>query len=229
MIADLDRMSQAIHYNRWQQRLVLPEVGARVIEVGCGTGNFTGALLDRETVVATDVDPACVARLRQRHGERANLHTVLCEPGSAAFAALARRQPDTCVCMNVLEHIADDGQALRAMAGVLVPGGRIVLLVPAFPALYGPIDHNLGHYRRYTRASLAKLARVTGLTLRTLHYVNAAGFFGWWVNARVFRRAEQSAAQIRLFDRCLVPWLSRVEAIAPPPFGQSLFAVLRKP
>ena len=35
--------------------------------------------------------------------------------------------------------------------------------------------------------------------------------------------------QIRLFDRYLVPWLARLEAIAPPPFGQSLFAVLRKP
>ena len=62
-----------------------------------------------------------------------------------------------------------------------------------------------------------------------LHYVNAAGFFGWWINAHVLRRGAQSAAQIRFFDRCIVPWLSRVEGIAPPPFGQSLFAVLRKP
>jgi len=48
------------------------------------------------------------------------------------------------------------------------------------------------------------------------------------MNAHVFRREAQSAAQIGVFDRCVVPWMSRLEAIAPPPFGQSLFAVLRK-
>jgi hypothetical protein len=76
---------------------------------------------------------------------------------------------------------------------------------------------------------LANLAQVTGLAVETLHYVNAVGFFGWWMNAHIFRREAQSETQIRIFDRCVVPWLSRLEAVAPPPFGQSLFAVLRKP
>jgi hypothetical protein len=101
--------------------------------------------------------------------------------------------------------------------------------VPAFQALYGPIDRNLGHHRRYRRETLAQLAHRTGLPIVKLHYVNAAGFFGWWMNAHIFRREEQSERQIRIFDRCIAPWLSRLEGIAPPPFGQSLFAVLRKP
>ena len=75
------------------------------------------------------------------------------------------------VCINVLEHIEDDGAALRAMASILVPGGVIVLLVPAFQALYGPIDRNLGHYRRYRRGSIAGLAAAAGLEVRKLHYV----------------------------------------------------------
>ena len=76
-------------------------------------------------------------------------------PGSAAFRDLARFRPDSVVCLNVLEHIADDRAALGAMSEIVVPGGVIVLLVPAFDALYGPIDRNLGHYRRYRRRSLA--------------------------------------------------------------------------
>ena len=222
-------MAHARNYFSWQARLVAPELGRRVIEVGCGIGNFTGMLLDREVVAALDVDPACVERLRQRYPDRPNLHAFVCEPGSAAFAELARFHPDSCVCLNVLEHIEDDRRALAAMASVLAPGGIIVLLVPAFPALYGPIDRNLQHHRRYTRASLTALADVTGLSIRTLHYVNAAGWFGWWINAHVFRREAQSAGQIRIFDRAVVPMMSRLEALARPPFGQSLFAVLRKP
>ena len=222
-------MAHAANYLAWQGRLVAPELGRRVIEVGCGIGNFTGMLLDRETVFAVDVDPACVERLRERYPNRSNLRASVCEPASGAFADLVRFHPDSCVCLNVLEHIEDDGRALGAMASVLVPGGVILLLVPAFPALYGPIDRNLSHYRRYRCNTLAALAQRTGLRIEKLHYVNAIGFFGWWINAHVFRREAQSQRQIRVFDRYIVPWMSRLEAIARPPFGQSLFAVLRKP
>jgi hypothetical protein len=62
-----------------------------------------------------------------------------------------------------------------------------------------------------------------------MRYVNVIGFFGWWLNAHIFRREYQSATQIRIFDRYVVPWLARLEFISPPSFGQSLFAVLRKP
>jgi SAM-dependent methyltransferase len=228
-ITDQERMARAVNYFAWQGRLVVPHLGQRVIEVGCGIGNFTRMLLDRETVLAVDVDPVCIARLEQRYSNQPNLHAFVCEPDSASFADLARWRPDSCVCLNVLEHIEDHGRALHGMASVLEPGGLIVLLAPAFQSLYGPIDRNLSHRRRYSRNSLAGLAQRTGLRVEKLHYVNAVGFFGWWINAHVLRREVQSERQIRIFDRCIVPWMSRLEAIAPPGFGQSLFAVLRKP
>jgi hypothetical protein len=67
-----------------------------------------------------------------------------------------------------------------------------------------------------------------GLRVKKLRYMNVAGFFGWWLNARVFRREEQSEAQIGFFDRMVVPVASRLEALIAPPFGQSIFAVLEK-
>jgi len=58
--------------------------------------------------------------------------------------------------------------------------------------------------------------------------MNSIGCIGWWVNARIFRRTEQSAKQIRTFDRWVVPVLEWLESRFAPPFGQSLFVVLRK-
>ena len=155
-------MARAANYFAWQSRLVLRHLGRRVVEVGCGIGNFTGMLLDRDVVVAVDVEPACVQSLRERYPGRPNLHALVAED----VRGLVRFAPDSVVCLNVLEHIADDGAALRGMASILSPGGVIVLLVPAFPALFGPIDRNLGHYRRYTRKSLANLAAACGLRVR---------------------------------------------------------------
>jgi hypothetical protein len=105
----------------------------------------------------------------------------------------------------------------------------IVLLFPAFPSLFGPIDKNLGHHRRYTRHSISRLAAAAGLRVRKSRYMNLCGFFGWWANAHIFPRESQSQGQIEFFDRYVVPILSRIEGVAPPPFGQSLFVVLEKP
>jgi len=228
-LEDQERMSRAENYFAWQSRLVTRELGRRVVEVGCGLGNFTRMLLDREAVIAVDREPDCIQRLKERYPDRSNLHAFACDAGSPAFSELARFRPDSCVCLNALEHIGDDRHALQGMASVLAPGGVIVLLVPAFPALYGPIDRNLGHYRRYSRGSITRLADATGLRIKKAHYMNAAGFFGWWVNSHILKRAAQSERQIEIFDRYLVPQLSRLEGRARPPFGQSLFVVLEKP
>ena len=221
-------MAKAKNYFAWQGRLVLPEIGRRVVEVGCGIGNFTGRLLDREFVIALDKHPGCIDRFQQRYRNQKNLRGVACDVVSCEFSDLARFRPDSCICLNVLEHIEDDQQAIGRIASVLVPGGVIVLLVPAFEALYGPIDRNLGHHRRYNRHSITRLALAAGLRVKKAHYVNFIGFFAWWMNARVLKRDEQSEAQIEIFDRLVVPILSRLEQWAPPPAGQSLFMVLEK-
>ena len=136
--------------------------------------------------------------------------------------------PDTVVCLNVLEHIQDDVQALRHMFNVLSPQGRVCLIVPAFESLRGTIDNRLGHYRRYTKRELAGSAHTVGFKIISLRYMNLAGFFGWWLNAKIYNREEQSLGQVKVFDRFIVPILSRVEPAVAPPFGQNVFAVLEK-
>jgi len=222
-------MSRARNYFAWQSVLVSREIGRRVVEVGCGVGNFTGLLLDREAVIAVDPDAECIGRVRARYGDRANLHTAAADACDEAFLEVARFRPDSVVCLNVLEHIEDDEGAVRNMASVTPGGGVVVLLLPAFPALFGPIDRNLGHWRRYRRGDIERLAGAGGLRVRRARYLNIAGFFGWWMNARVLRRDTQSAAQIATFDRVVVPVMSRIESALPAPFGQSLFVVLEKP
>jgi ubiquinone/menaquinone biosynthesis C-methylase UbiE len=226
-LRDQELMKAARRYFAWQAKLVRRELGRRVIEVGCGVGNFTRHLLDRELVVALDVEAGCLERLRRDLGNPANLICRELDVSDADFLSLREHSVDSVVCLNVLEHVRDDLGALRNMASVLPRGGKAVLIVPAFEGLYGPIDRNVGHYRRYSKNGLRALAAAAGFEAR-VRYMNSVGFVGWWVNARVFKKSVQSERQIAIFDRFVVPPLAWVEGIAEPPFGQSILGVLTR-
>lgn len=227
-VQDQERMTRARRYFRWQFRLAEAQLGKRVLEIGCGVGNFTRLLAGRELVVAVDVDPNCVAKLRQSLSGQSNLVPLNIDVLAPDFRELAKHGLDSVVCLNVLEHVSDDLQALRNMRAVLPSDGRVVLIVPAFQGLYGPIDRHLGHHRRYSKESMKALAHSAGFEPVTLRYLNSFGFLGWWWNARVLKKQRQSTFQISVFDTLVVPLLSRLEDRIEPPFGQSLFVVLVK-
>lgn len=228
VVRDLARMSQARNYQRWQFDLVAGHLGQRILEVGCGTGNFTQFLADRSHVHGIDIESACVDRFRRRFADQPHLTAQVMDVLAAEFPSLASQRFDTIICLNVLEHIRDDAETLRRFHGILPPGGRVALMVPAFEALHGPIDDHLGHYRRYTKRSLSELGASTGFRVRASRYFNFAGGIGWWVNARVIPRTEQSTGQIALFDSVIVPVMSAVEKYIPLPFGQSVLGILEK-
>jgi hypothetical protein len=127
------------------------------------------------------------------------------------------------VCMNVLEHIEDDRRTLEDFASVLPPGGRLALLVPAMPSLYGTLDIHLNHFRRYDREQLRGLVAGAGFEIETLQYLNRPAVAGWWLNSKVLKRKVLPRGQLAAF-RWLLPLLT-LEEKRPPSFGMSLLAL----
>src|SRR6266550_2310608 len=192
--ATLERMAAAPRYNRWMFDRLRPWMGRRVLEIGAGIGNMSVFFADRERVVLTDTEPYYLGRLRERFAGRP--HVTVAELRLPALSpGLAAERLDSVVCLNVLEHIEDDGAALSAMHQLLQPGGRLVLLVPALRALHGTLDEALGHF-------------------------NLAGIPGWWLAGRVLRRRLIPSGALRWYD-ALVP-LFRLERLLPWRVGQSL-------
>src|SRR5213592_119570 len=132
--ATLERMAAAPRYNRWMFDRLRPWVGRRVLEVGAGIGTMSAFLVDRERVVLTDTEPYYLGRLRERFADRPHVFVAELRLPAVSPGLVAERL-DSVVCLNVLEHIEDDGAALSAMHHLLEPGGRLVLLVPALRAL----------------------------------------------------------------------------------------------
>lgn len=219
----LEGLSAAVNYRNWICDLASPHLGPRPVEIGSGNGDYAETLADRgHRVVASEGERSRRTRLEDRFSgddrvEVRDLHLPL--------RSSDRRSEFTgAVAINVLEHIEDDVAALRSMAELVEPGGKIVLFVPAFPVAMSRFDREVGHYRRYRRRSLVDVMRRAGLTGVRAHYVNLPGLLAWILLMRLGRQRPGEGLALRVFE-ALVPFLRRVEDRWRPPFGQSLFAV----
>ena len=222
----LRRMAVTDRYSRAIVERLAPHVGARVFEVGSGIGNISGHLGRRELLVVSDISEAYLEALQRRFGGNSRVRIVRYDLEEGARPDLRALGLDTVICLNVLEHVADDVAALRGLAGLLVPGGRLLLLVPAHQALYSSLDRNLQHHRRYGRRDLVALLEGSGFSVEDVFHFNLPGALGWWLNGRVLRRRILPGGQLRIFNR-LAPGLLRVESWLRPPVGLSLIVVAR--
>jgi SAM-dependent methyltransferase len=216
----------ASNYNRWIADQIRSHVGKRVLDAGCGSGNMTELMLDRELVVAVDEWPDFVAAMTTKFNDAPNVAVQqfdLSDPGLPA--ALTEHRLDSAFCVNVLEHIEDDRAALSNLAASVGPGGAIFLLVPAFMSLYGEHDRADHHFRRYTKRMLADTVAPLPIDIERSYYMNLPGFFAWFLLIRLMRRTLDEES-IGLYDR-VIPAIRRVEDRVTPPFGQSLVALMR--
>lgn len=218
----------APNYNAWLGERFREHAGARVLEIGAGIGTITSHLAPgREKVVALEVDPFYVRRLQNRFRGQPNVEPYQSDVALADWEALAAQDFDTIVLSNVLEHIPDDAGAVRRFAQILPPGGRLLILVPALPALFGSLDEAVGHHRRYDRQALKAVLEGNGFAVESLEWMNLAGIPGWFVNGRILKRRVLPPLQLRLYD-ALAPYLARAEATVTMPVGMSLLCVARR-
>ncbi|HBP23599.1 MAG TPA: hypothetical protein DEA08_38200 [Planctomycetes bacterium] len=222
----LEFLSQVTRYNRWMADTLDPHVGQRVLEFGCGTGNMLSHFLDRERVAGIDLDPALIRYCEESFAgeENCEFHCADIFRDEVELSV----QPDTVISLNVIEHIEDDRGALRWLVERLPVGGRLVILVPSHPTIYGELDRAAGHFRRYTKRELVSKVADSGCRVTHTRFFNAIGFFGWGLNSRLLKRRDIPSKQALFYDRFVVPLQARAERLIRPLFGQSLIVVGEK-
>lgn len=207
--------------------------GGRVLDVGCGTGLFLASLGRAYEPWGLDAAPAAVAHARARGLTR------VAEGDAGHLEAVGARRFDAVCLFDVLEHVPDDLATLAGVRQVLVPGGLVLVAVPAFNWLWSRHDDLAGHLRRYRRRGLGELMERAGFEVLALGYFNSLLFplaVLWRLGRRLARRDD--GVEFRLppgwLNRRLLAAFraerSRVVAMGPSgayPWGLSLVAVGR--
>jgi len=226
---DLENLAAATRLCDWMFAQFAGAVGESAVEVGAGIGTFSERLLESGVSKLLLIEPetACLRELERRFS--ANPAVELSGdplPDSPALAA-ARDSFDFALCQNVLEHIPDDEAAIASIARSLRAGGRLGLLVPANPRLFGRLDRAYGHERRYTRERIESLMASAGLELEDLHAFNLLGVPGWWVKNRLGDPGVDRRS-LRAYEALVRAWRP-IEERWRPKRGLSLVALARRP
>ena len=212
------------------RRVVQPPKRARVLEVGCGTGHNLAMLGEFGKLDACELDAIARGMASDRLGRPVLVARL---PDLSMFKAGSY---DLIALLDVLEHVPDDLGSLKAIRGLLKPGGALVLTVPANKWMWSAHDVAHHHFRRYTKSELARLFRQAGYDIRLHSYFNTL-LFPAVAAARLIgklrgnetpddampgKRVNEILNKVFGFEAGLIGRL-------PMPFGVSLIAVLRRP
>ena len=147
---------------------------------------------------------------------------------------------DECIDMvlatDIIEHVEDDGLALREIRRVLRPGGYVLITVPAFEEIWGLQDEVAHHKRRYRKEMLVSRIEDAGLIVGRAFYFNALLFVPIWLARRLIDLLSIKLNSEGEVNTPFLNWLfTKIFAfdtwLAPAnifPFGVSILAVVRK-
>jgi len=141
----------------------------RILDIGFGTGAMLGFLSSYGKVVGMDMSAEAVRFARTRTSQPMLL-------GDIGAIPVRSQSVDLVTAFDIVEHVDDDAAALRELARVCRPNGRIFLTVPAFQFLWGRQDTISHHRRRYTRRQLATAVEAAGFRILRINYFNTILF-----------------------------------------------------
>jgi SAM-dependent methyltransferase len=225
---ELDLFAEARRWKRYFADVLAPHIRGHALEVGAGIGSTLRALAQSRSVKAWTVlepDPALFARLEEvaREVEGARGIPVRARAGTLAGLPDGERF-DAVVYVDVLEHIEDDRGELARAFERLRPGGRLVVLAPAHPALFSEFDRQVGHQRRYDRSSLSAVAPPDA-RLVALRYLDSVGLLASLGNRLLLRAPLPSRGQILAWDALMVPASRVLDRLSLGHLGKSVVAV----
>ena len=203
---------------------------AEIFEAGCGTGGNLEMLSRHGRVYAGELDD--VAR---NYAIQRNVCAIeTCElPDSIPFG---EHQFDLIVLTDVLEHVGDDADSLKALYKRLKPGGALLLTVPAYSFLWSHHDEIHHHKRRYVRKSLSRIVAEAGFAIQYVTYYNTLLFpilAGMRLGGKMMgidkSYVDVPREPLNLILRGLFSTERHVVGSLSLPFGVSLLLVARRP
>jgi SAM-dependent methyltransferase len=203
----------------------------RLLDAGCGPGHFTPWIEPVSQGNLVSLDPELVPLLFARsRGQR------LMVQGDMQSSPFRSNFFDFVFCLEVCEHVEDDGKIVGEIFRILRPGGRALITVPALPVLWGPHDEMSGHFRRYKKRDFRNLLSSADFIILKLTFAQFIFFFPLFITRRLKKmrgQQQRDAFQVKPRINQMLHRLVSLEygllKFFSLPLGTNLLAIVEKP
>jgi len=223
--SELDAMSIAQNYNNWILNCFYPYISGNVIEVGAGQGTMSLLIAEQcENLVAIEPDKHNCQIISDKVKNFKHVKTI---HGFLSDLPKEEQEVNNIIYINVLEHVEDEVAELTMVKQLLsANNGHLLIFVPALQTLYGAIDHQVGHYRRYSKKHLVDLLEnKLDMKIIKIKYFDIVGIIPWYILSCVLKLTGQNPTTVKLYDKLIVPIMSRLEKYLPIPVGKNIYAI----
>ncbi len=223
---ELILFNNARKWKKYFSKTIKKHTKGNVLEVGAGIGNNTLLLNDGSFHSWLLLEPDSEMATTLQEKIRINKLPANCKCENKTIFEI-NESFDTIIYIDVLEHIQADTAELEKAFNLLNPGGKIIILSPAFNHLYIAFDKAIGHYRRYTSATLKKIFPENSRLIFSRYY-DCAGYFGLLINKIFLNNTVPTKRKILLWDNILVPLSTVLDKLTFHQFGKSIICILVK-
>jgi glycosyltransferase involved in cell wall biosynthesis len=223
----LNNLAGTPQYISWLAAKLRPHLGDSVLEIGAGIGTISARLMARRLhYVAAESDKLNLHALSNRFLRTPNVAVRRIDPRSPQDFEGLEGIFDTALCLNVLEYHDRPRDLIDRLRLTLAPGGRLIVLVPQNPKLFGSVDKSMGHQRRFERGELLHLLETRGFETVGVQELNKISAPAWWIHSKLLRRNYIGKLSLKLFDKTAWLW-RRLDAVLPWK-GLSLIVVAKR-
>lgn len=225
---ELGVFAQATHWKSYWSNAIDQYMGQSVIDVGAGIGATAQVMSGRayKRWVELEPDSSLVERIRElQRTAKIPPHYEIVNGLSSDIAS--GEAFDTALYIDVLEHIENDANELAAISRLIVPGGHIIVLAPAHNYLYSEFDKQIGHFRRYDKDMLLAI-QPKDFEVVALRYLDSVGMLASLANRVLLRSGSPNDAQVKAWDKLMVPVSRRIDGLLGHRLGKSILYVLRR-
>lgn len=188
--------------------------GKTLLDIGCGVGHFINRAEEKGfDVYGIEPSKNLIALSKKLYKKSFDIKNIPAEKIDT-FG----KKVDTITMIDVLEHIEDDVLVLKKIKKLLKTNGRLIVLVPAYQALYGKRDKSIGHFRRYTAGELTQKLEKAGFNVLEKRYWNLMGIPPYFIYEKLLKKEVTMKARtvskkgpLMLVNKLLNLWFKHVE------------------
>lgn len=224
---ELDLFRQVKNWKSYFKSLIVPYLGENVLEVGAGKGGTTEMFIDPSFKHWVSIEPdkvlfeeLCQNKALFAYGNfQADQFTIDELPENSLFNII--------LYIDVLEHIEKDSEEISKATKHLLPGGRLIVLSPAYQFFFTPFDEAVGHFRRYNKESLHQCIP-DSLQCIDVKYIDSVGCLLSLGNKLLLKKSIPTTKQLAFWDQHIIPVSRKVDKLIHYKVGKTILGIWQK-